>query len=387
MALSEAGTLQDRFTSARLVLDTTVPRRRRVGRTYQGFIKALLNLSDSLLLQVQDRLRDCIRAVSGSHWTRFGWVIIAADGSKIDCVRTAANEEAFGIGGRKKSGPQQLLTTLWHMGTGLPWAWICGRADESERDHLRRMLSLLPAACLVVADAGFTGFHLLHQLQKEGMFFLIRVGANVTLLRNLGYAVQQRGDLVYLWPLDCRKYKPLVLRLIQVVSPGGKRPVFLLTNVLDEERLPGDVAAAIYRMRWGIEVFYRSLKQTLQRRKMRSAAPRQATLELHWTLIGLLLLGLVSTSAIIKRGKDPLSWSVACALQVVRQAMRQPPKTLTTLLRKLGSAIKDSYQRDSDKKARNWPHKKTESPPGQPKIRTATPDEVRKAQELMEIQA
>lgn len=385
IALSEAGTLQDRFTEARCVLDAAVPRRRRVGRTYQGFIKALLRLSVSLLPQVQDHLRTCIETVAGSHWTRFGWVILAVDGTKIDSVRSKANEEAFGIGGRKKSAPQQLLTTLWHVSTGLPWAWVTGRANASERDHLRQLISVLPDACLLVMDAGFHGFDLLSHLQSSGVFFLLRVGANVKLLKELGYAVKQRGNTVYLWPKNRRYHEPLVLRLIKVRSEGGKT-MYLLTNVLDEKRLSDETIAVIYRMRWGVEVFYRSFKQTLERRKMRSAAPPQAQMELQWALVGMLLLGLMSVSAIIKRGKDPLRWSVASALRAVRHAMKSPTQSVRTLIRKLASATKDVYQRKGSKTARNWPHKKNEPPPGCPEILKATIKEVRLAQQLMEIQ-
>ena len=70
-------------------------------------------------------------------------------------------------------------------------------------------------------------------------------------------------------------------------------------------------ASVLYEMRWGVEVFYRSLKQTLCRRKMLSRAPRQARMELGWTMVGLRLLGLLSVEAIMRSGKDPLSWSVA----------------------------------------------------------------------------
>lgn len=379
MALSEAGTLADRFRAAREVLDEVVPPRRRVGRTYQGFIKALMKISETLLPQVQQHLRAAMQTVAGPHWTRFGWVIFAADGTKIDCVRSAANESSFGIAGRNKSAPQQLLTTLWHLGLGLPWAWITGRGDESEQSHLRRMIEVLPAGCLLVMDAGFRGFELLSEMQRSGVFFLLRVGANVRLLRKLGYAVEERGHTVYLWPHDHRDQPPLVLRLIVVVGRGGK-PVSLLTNVLDEARLPDETGAAIYRMRWGIEVFYRSLKQTLQRRKMRSGAPSQAMLELQWTLIGHLVLGLLSVAAIIKRGKDPLSWSVASALRTVRSALQDRPTSLRALLAGLGSATKDRYTRRNCKNARNWPHKKNDPPPGNPRIRHATPEEIQTAQ-------
>ncbi len=385
MALSESGTLLDQFTTARGVLDEVVPRRRRVGRTYQGFVKALMKTGATLLPQLQSRLRAAMQRVAGKHWTRLGWVMFAVDGTKIDCVRSAANESFFGIAGKNKSAPQQLQTTLWHMGLGLPWAWVTGRSDDSEVSHLRQMIPLLPPGCLLVMDAFYRGFELLCQLQDRDMFFLLRVGANVKLLRNLGYAVEERGDTVYLWPQCHRNRPPLVLRLIVVVGPHGK--VHLLTNVLDDARLPEQTAAVIYRMRWGVEMFHRALKQTLRRRKMRSAAPRQAVMELHWTLIGHLLLGLMSVSAIIKRGKDPLDWSVACALRVVRRTMTGPPRTLRTLLNRLAAATHDTYVRRRSKKARNWPHKKNDPPIGEPSIRMATTTESKAAQCLKDTSA
>ena len=380
MGLSPAATLGDRFADARGVLDSAVARGRRVGRTYQGFVKALRKAGDALVWKVQEQLRQAIGEVARSrHLERFGWFILAVDGSKIDCVRSRANEKAFGIGGRSKSAPQQMLTTLWHMGTGLPWAWVAGRAHESERDHLRQMLELLPRGCLLVADSGFTGFDLLNDLQQRECSFLIRVAGNVTLLRKLGYALEERGDTAYLWPRNRRSHQPLVVRMIKVGT--RKKRVFLITNVLSEQKLSQETASQIYRMRWGIEVFYRSLKQTLQRRKMRSAAPRQAELELHWSMIALQLLGLMSVERIIARGKDPLNWSVATSLRIVRRTINTP-RSYRTLRRQLATAIKDRYTRRRSKRARNWPHKKNDPPPARPRVCLADASEVRRAQSL-----
>jgi hypothetical protein len=138
-------------------------------------------------------------------------------------------------------------------------------------------------------------------------------------------------------------------------------------------------------MRWGVEVFYRSCKQTLARRKMLSQAPAQAELELKGVVLGLWLLGLMSVSALLGTGRDPLSWSVAQARRQIRQLMRQARGTSRcrqSLVERLAGAQKDSYERKGSKKARNWPHKKREKPPGEPKIRPATVAEVRKAKRL-----
>jgi hypothetical protein len=73
----------------------------------------------------------------------------------------------------------------------------------------------------------------------------------------------------------------------------------------------------------------------------------------------------------LKAGRDPLRWSAAQARDRVREALR---RCLTgrhcpqTLSEQLARALKDDYQRHGSKKARDWPHKKKEKPPGSRKI-------------------
>jgi IS4 transposase len=383
MAWDPADTLADRFDAAREAITGMFPSRRRVGSTHQGFVQAIFRLGQSLLACVIVHLRAQLRQVAGACWTREEWVAFVVDGSRADSPRTRANEQALGCGGRKGTGPQFWLTTLWHMGTGLPWAWKIGPSRDCERSHLRAMLHLLPVNSLLVADAGFVGYQLLSEIVASSRCFLVRVGGNVTLLQELGYAQVEKDGTVYLWPSTFRKaHPPLVLRLIVLVRKGKK--VYLLTN-LSADALSGEQAAVLYEMRWGVEVFYRSLKQTLARRKMLSHAPRQARMELHWTLVGLQLLGLMSVSAILASGKDPLSWSVALSLRVVRRAManRRPRQSYRGgLVGQLRQAVKDTYKRTSAKKARNWPSKKKNKPPGPPRIRKATAAEVKRAEKV-----
>ena len=43
------------------------------------------------------------------------WAVFGVDGSRVECPRTKANEAAFGSAGRRKTGPQQFLTTLFML--------------------------------------------------------------------------------------------------------------------------------------------------------------------------------------------------------------------------------------------------------------------------------
>jgi len=204
----------------------------------------------------------------------------------------------------------------------------------------------------------------------------------VHLLRKLGYAFKEHDGIVYLWPQDHRDGQPLVLRL--VVVHDGRGAMYLLSSMLDETLLSDRQIASMYRLRWGIEVMYRSLKQTMGKRKMRSDAPDQARVELDWAMTGLWLLGLMAVEQIVRAGHPPGCWSVANALRAVRQAIRQLEVTTCHggLFGQLSRAVKDRYHRRGPKAARDWPRRKNERPPGAPRIRMAKKSEVRKAQQL-----
>jgi hypothetical protein len=391
MAWSINNVLADRFDEARAGLAAMFPGRKRPGKTYQGFVAALAGRSEALLARIGDHLRGQVRKVAGeNHWEHNGFVPIGADGSKVQCPRTENNEKEFGCAGKKKSTPQQFVTTLLHLPTGVVWEFVTGPGKASERHHLRQMLPTLPKNTLLIADAGFTGYDLLDQIMAAGHSFLIRVGSNVRLLLQLGYALEEREGIVYLWPDELQKKNklkpPLVLRLITLCD-GRNRRWHLLTNVLDESRLSEKAACEFYTMRWGVELHYRALKQTLARRKLLSDAPKTAKLELAWAMMGLWLLCLMTAEAIAKSAQDIRRLSVATALRIVRKAMRAPSMRSGSagLGRQLAKATKDSYQRKSSKRARAWAHKKKPKPIGDPKARIADESQVQLARELREL--
>jgi hypothetical protein len=383
MSWDDGASLGVRFVHARRVLTGMFPTRRVVGKTYQGFLGRLLPLQGQLLAVVRLALRGALQEVAGPFGTREGLAAFAVDGSRIECPRTKANEAAFGHAGKKGCGPQMWLTTLWHMGTGLPWAWKQGRSDECERHHLREMLPLLLEGALLVGDAGFVGYELMSEILSGGRSFLIRVGGNVRLLRELGRVRRYGADTVFLWPQKHHRQEPIVLRLIELQRKGKK--IYLVTNLPAESLTPRQ-AAVLYGMRWGVEVFYRSLKQTLEHRTMRSRAPAQAQAELAWSLVGLLLMGLMSVREMIARGVDPLGWSVSATRDLIRQAMRGGGRELSRRgwRNRLAACRKDGYVRTSGKESRDWPDRKHDRPPGPPQIRIASEKEVRQAQELLD---
>jgi hypothetical protein len=284
---------------------------------------------------------------------------------------------------KKANTPQMWLTLLWHVGTGLPWAWRIGPTGSSEREHWREMLPEAPEAALMVADAGFIGYEYARAVLDSGRNLLLRVGSNVRLLRKLGWTKESEGT-VYLWPDRAaeKQQPPLVLRL--VVAMGGKHPVYLVTNVF-RNRLSDAQVVDVYRRRWGIELYFRHLKQTFQRRKLRSTSADNALVELEWSLLGLWGMALYAQAELVAQGIDPQQQSVAGVLRVFRRMLRdylhpvERHRSLRALLRR---ALRDRYVR-KNKASRDYPRKKQPDPPaGPPEIKLANATQVRRAREL-----
>jgi hypothetical protein len=368
MSWDAAPTLAQRFESVLAALDRGLPRRRRTGRTYQGFIKALTRYSDTLVTRLVPRLRERTVDAAGTSWKMGRWVPIGVDGSKFDAPRTVANE-SLGMAGKDKCGPQLVLLLLVHLGAMLPWGWRIGAALQSERTLLRSTLDELPEGTLLVADAGFTGFDLLSELSRRGVSFLIRVGRGVRLLRELGYYRCEGKHTVYLWPDARRDQPPLVLRLIRIGS------VFLITDVTDPRELSGSMASELYSRRWGLEVAFRSLKQTLQRRKLRSCTPIHARIELAWAVLGLWTLTLLGARSIGSAGHGPRDLSAGLTLAAFRHALHAR-LSHHALHRRLRRCLIDRSRRRSSKTAYRWPHKKNPAPPGPPSVTIATRSQI-----------
>ena len=92
-------------------------------------------------------------------------------------------------------------------------------------------------------------------LPAAGLSFLIRLSSRAPLdaPERVGLSRFREGR-VYYWPRWAQEKDrpPLPVRLLRIGS--GKTAVWLITNVLDAERLPRRTASKFYRWRWRNEV-------------------------------------------------------------------------------------------------------------------------------------
>jgi hypothetical protein len=410
-ATSELSTMHERFAQARKLINKVFRWHPAPGGSYQGFLKMLDKWQPELRGAVVPHLREQLQDVHQAQWKTGGYAVFAGDGTRVALARSESLEATFApqrrrtkAGARKQSArarrtptkqlaaarqkkatsPQLWLTLLWHVGSGLPWAWRTGPSGASERTHLLAMVPELPPQALVVADAGFVGYDFWQALLTAGHHFVIRVGANVRLVRQLGWT-REHAQVVYLWPDQAaRKHQPpLVLRL--VVVQDGKQPVYLVTD-LSKSRLSDRQVATIYGARWGVEVFFRTFKQTFGCRKLRSRSAPNAQLEIEWALMGLWSVCLLGTRELRTSGQEQARLSPAAAIHAFQRTLREyrvrPETPAETLWAQLRLARLDDYQRRSSKTSRAYPRKKQWDRIGIPHITRATEQQVIQAHAL-----
>jgi len=378
--------------------------------TYQGFMGAAVRWTDSVIRILRREVHQRIKEIGGDFWQIDGWVPIAFDGSRSTAPRSKSNEKAFcaanyGKGKtakyRKKKTkgmrrtnieknkpqpqePQVWITLMWHMGLRLPWTWRLGPSNSSERAHVMEMLGEedVPENTLFCGDAGFVGYPLWADILSHGFHFLVRVGGNVSLLTEMADCTIGRNGMVLCWP-KAAMYSgqpPLRLRLMKVRI--GKTSMWMLTSVLTPAKLTKTQIVSFYKMRWGIEVEFRGLKQTLDRAKLRCRNDRRLLVELNWSLMAMTIAELFAQKEqLVSAGSnstpddqlpDPKKRSLANTMRALRHCLshlKETPEPGKDLLQQLRHAVTDNYKRTSSKRARYRPPNPDKKPLGNPTIR------------------
>lgn len=395
----------------------------KCAKTYTGFMDALDRYHKILSHRLGQQFRSLAEEVGGRFWRDDEWVLIGFDGSRASTPRTVSNEEEFcapnyGNGhtakyGKKQTkdqrrqnneknkpepqGPQTWVTMMWHMGLRLPWSWRLGPSNSSERAHVAEMLEQeeFPKNTLFCGDAGFVGYPLWNAILAKGGDFLVRVGGNVSLLTEHADIEQLAGGIVLCWPKDKMKSgdPPLRLRLVQVKI--GKTKMWMLTSVLERKRLSKKKIVAFYKMRWGIEVEFRGLKQTLDKRNLRCRTSDRVYVELDWSIRAMAMAELLALREQIpdceknrtgdKSKYDTKHRSLANTMRALRACMRNLTRYAeagTDLLSKLAHALVQKYNNRTDKKARYRPKNPDKKPLGEPIVRPLDPQQREKLRKL-----
>lgn len=385
MTWSAGDSLPERFEVARGVYVACCPKRRRPGKSFSGFEKALGKLSMPMLRALETALRMRIQQVFGDRLLYEGFIPLGCDGTRQECPRSEELEQRIATltkSGDSTGAPSIWNTSIVHLALGIPWCWRFGRGTKaSERKHLVQMIPLLPKLALIVADAGYVGFDVTGALIDADVWFLIRMSCNATLFTEDDQEIKTWTEgMVYYWPVRNRRRNeaPIRARLIRVTSRKRKHPVWLLTNIEDPNRLSIALASQLYRWRWESEGFFRTYKRTLKKVKLESRTIRLVHREAEVSMLATQLLlcqGALAMPA-PKSAAKPIQSSPRGVLLIIRKEFASE-RFSSDYSVQLSKARRDRRSRKSAKQRReDFPGRKPHKPP-EPPVILPLPDDLK----------
>ncbi|NLE37544.1 MAG: transposase [Pirellulaceae bacterium] len=364
--------LPEKFEAARSFYVVCCPKRKRPGVSFAGFEKAVAKLPMPVLRTLTAAIRGQIKVAFADRWKVGNFIPFGCDGTRQACPRTEELERRLGTFGKEGSSPMIWNTSIVHLTLGLPFCWRLGKGGKaSERSHLIHMLRWLPAAALIVADAGYVGYEVVATMIRQNVSFLIRMSSMATFYSETNEPLDEfREGIVYYWPKTQENdgKPPLRGRLMRIHSPRHKTDVWLFTNVEDPKRLSLEMAGTCYRWRWENEGFFRTYKRSLKKVVLMSRTLRSVHREAEASMIATQLLlcqGALAMPAPAKGGLPVMCSPRGVLLEARRDILAG--KALKRLFsERIRRAQRERRVRTSAKQKREWPRRKPHTAPHPP---------------------
>jgi uncharacterized protein DUF4372/DDE family transposase len=153
---------------------------------------------------------------------------------------------------------------------------------------------LLPVqrGSIIVMDRAYIDYDLWAKWITQGMFFVTRLrhDLSITVIEERSLPQNRnirRDQLISLSSLYGQKACPFPLRRVEVWNPEEQETIVLVTNHLN---FGASTIADIYRQRWQIEVFFKTLKQNLKIKTFVGTSENALLIQIWTALIAMLLL-------------------------------------------------------------------------------------------------
>ena len=190
---------------------------------------------------------------------------------------------------RQTKGAVKLHLLLDHDGYFPAFAHITdGRTHEVK---IAQNLTF-PKGSIVVMDRGYVDYALFARWKEEGVWFVSRQkdNANYTVIEERPVPLHRSivaDQLITLNVYYSKQHYPYPLRRIELWDDTKKESIVLLTNHMT---FGATTIAAIYKDRWQIEVFFKTIKQNLKIKTFVGTSANALMIQIWTALITILLL-------------------------------------------------------------------------------------------------
>jgi len=190
---------------------------------------------------------------------------------------------------RQTKGAVKLHLLLDHEGY-LP-VFACLTTGKIHEVHIARTLNF-PAGSIVAVDRGYLDYELFWSWTQSGVFFVTRQKGNAHYRIVEDRAIPKNrsilsDQLIEIEGFYSRRNYPGPLRRLEVWDAENEQIIVLLTNHLD---FGATTIAAIYKDRWQIEIFFKTIKQNLKIKTFVGTSPNALLIQIWTALIAILVL-------------------------------------------------------------------------------------------------
>jgi len=264
-------------------------------------------LYQAVFQQLYTRLRQELAGAPRKF--RFRNPLLTIDSSLIDLCSTSFDWARF----RRGKGAAKLHLVLDAQGHLPRYAHITeGRASDLA---IARTWQFEPGTILV-CDRAYFAYRWFERMCQEGVFFVTRprVYCRYEVLQQR--AVPQgsnivRDEIIRLGSPSWRTRMQSPVRRLEVWLPEKNMTLVLISNLL---HLSARTIAEIYRERWEIEVFFRTLKQTLRVKTFVGTSANALKIQIWTALIAMLLLKYLQL-------RTATGWSLSMLVALLRQQL------------------------------------------------------------------
>ena len=170
-----------------------------------------------------------------------------------------------------------------------------------------------PVGSIVVIDRGYADYELFGRWTDDGVYFVTRLKGNADYKVVQDNAVPEnrrilRDQFIEFEGFYSQQKCPYVLRRVEVWDAENEEVVVLLTNHLE---FGATTIAAIYKDRWQIEIFFKTLKQNLKIKTFVGTTANALMIQIWTALIAILVLKYL-------KFKSTFGWSLSNLVAMLR---------------------------------------------------------------------
>jgi hypothetical protein len=252
-------------------------------------------------------LEKCYSLARGKKKFRFKNKLLSLDSTSIDLCATLFDWAQY----KRTKGAVKVHLLLDHEGY-LP-CFACLTDGKSHDITAARDIHFQPGT-IVVIDKGYVDYDWWRELSQQGVYFVTRLKKDLQWKVLENRPVPQNSNILRDQIIEIRPYRrnyTLKLRMVTKWDVDNQEEIQFLSNHLE---FGATTIARIYRERWQIEIFFKSLKQLLRVKTFVGSSANALKTQIWTALIAMLILKYLKL-------RSSFGWSLSNLVALLRQQL------------------------------------------------------------------